>query len=263
MKRLAQRCTDWLRQSLRGASAFVSSVFVAVLLAPVLPDVFVELAGDGGPPWRAPALRGAAVLLVVVVAVAVFRLRERSRIRAARRGAEMHGLAHVPVLVLPLSPERKRPTHVPTYTAATLRRGDPTVAERLIDSIRPELVVCVVTPQFEPDDLARLTEALKADGTSEVAIVRLDDGMDPTIAITDTCSRLLALVEQRGLTGEDINVDITGGTKTMTLALARAASLIGADCVYVASEYRRDAGNVLPGTQKPYRFAATELLAVS
>jgi len=242
---------------MRGASSFIGGVFVAVLLVPVLPDVATELFGGDSPRWLNPLLRAASVAVTVAVVVLVYLARERARIRAARSATSLRGLDQVEALVLPLSPECGKPT----YTSPACRKDDPSAAERLIDTVRPRIVVAVLTPQFAGTALQRLEKELDSDGIT-LAVVRIDDAGDPAVAVPQASSRLLDLVGDRGLEASSIYVDVTGGTKTMTLAMARAASLLRADCVYVGSQFKAG-GGLLPGSQRPYRFDPAQLFAPS
>jgi hypothetical protein len=241
--------------TMRGASSFLGGVFVAVLLVPLLPDIAIELFGGDSPPWLNPVLRVSSVALTVVVVVIVYLVRERARIRAARSVTSLRGLSQADVLVLPLSPERGKPT----YTSQERRKDDPTAPELLIDTVQPDMVVAVLTPQFDDTALRRLEEELDGEGIA-LAVVRIDDAGDPSVAVPQTSSRLQELVGKHELEASSIYVDVTGGTKTMTLAMARAASLINADCVYVGSQHTAT-GGPLPGSQRPYRFDPAQLLA--
>lgn len=241
-----------LRRSFAGASEYVGGVFVAVLLLPIAPDVAIDFFGGPAPSWRNPALRVGALIIVVLLVLVRYRARERARIRSAR-GGTMTGLGQAQVLALALSPERKNPDK-PTYTPPARRRDHPSGAELLIDTVRPRKVLAVVTPQFADTDLARFTAALREDGI-ELVVVRIDDGTDPSVAVSQTAERLV----QAAPAADTIYVDVTGGTKAMTLGMVRAASILGADCVYVASQFKD--GRMLPGNPKPYNFNPRDMFS--
>ena len=52
---------------------------------------------------------------------------------------------------------------------------------------------------------------------------------------------------------ESICVDVTSGTKTMTLAMMRVAAVLHAECAYVSARF--DGANRLPNTQQAHGFS--------
>ncbi|SDH47931.1 hypothetical protein [Pseudonocardia oroxyli] len=231
-----------LRRLLTGASAYLGSVFVGVLFAPVLPDVAVDLFGNDD--WRDPLLRLAAVVLVLIACVALYRFQiVRAARRAARIGLALEGLEQREVLVIPVG-------HRSGYTARAVRTGQRTSTEWLVDSCRPAVLVAVGTPQVTVMRAA-LREGLEADGVA-VEWVELSDGGDPEVAVAEAQSLVVGLLERRGWRDRPSYVDTTGGTVAMSFAMLRVGALLATTCVYVASEIRNR--EVVPGSQRARAF---------
>ncbi|MDQ3151626.1 MAG: hypothetical protein M3R63_07895 [Actinomycetota bacterium] len=236
------------------ASQYLGSVFVAVLLAPVLPDAAVELFGAPSPTWRNPVLRGAAVLLVIAVCVGVDQIRRwRARRREAR--APMPELGHYAVLVQPLSPKRYgyRPR-------ASERPGDKTVPEVNVDAAAPRLVVAVATPQIHAVSLDELKVSLAADDV-DFDVVSVSEPDDVKEVVPEVTQRVLAKLREHDVDPADVCFDTTGGNVPVSLAMLRAAALYGSDCCYVSS--RQDRDGRAPRTQLPRSFDPAALFGAT
>jgi hypothetical protein len=207
----------------------LGSVFVAVLLAPVVPDVAVELFGADSPSWRNPAWRAAALLLVVAVCIGVYVVR-RWLARRREADAPMPELRHYPVLVQPLSLRRYE------YRPRTSERtGDLMIPEVNVDAAKPKLVVAVATPQIPLDKLEALRTGLKEDGIN-FTHVSISDPDDVREVVPEVVQKVLALLREREVAPHDVCFDTTGGNVPMSLAMLRAAGLYGSECCYVSSQ---------------------------
>lgn len=226
---------------LGGASRYLGSVIVAVLLAPVLPDVFVELFGGGEQAWVDPVLRLAALAVVLLGCVVVYWV--QNRIARRRSAVVLSGIGQRDVLVLPVG-----------FTSEYHRRGDRTgersVSDWLVDTCRPGVVIAVVSPEVAPI-ATRTRAALTADGVV-CEVVELPDVADPTSAVPEAERLVSGLVTSRALGGRPTYVDTTGGNVVMSLAMLRVASVLGVECTYVAS--RHDGKRIVPGSQVGHAF---------
>jgi hypothetical protein len=241
------------RALVAGASQYMSSVLVGVLLAPVLPDVAVDLGGAARPWWTNPALRIGSLLLVLVVCVLAYRAQLAvTRRRALRAGYALSGIGRRDVLVLPIGLRSG-------YTPRDRRTGEKTVIEWLVDSSRPAHVIGVATPQVN-DLLPGIRMGLAADGV-RFDSVEIRDAGDPDTAVADAQSLVISMVQSRSLTGRTCYVDTTGGSVPMSLAMLRVGSLLGAECTYVSSEYKDRA--LVPGSQKGRAFDPVALLTAT
>ncbi|MGH8918124.1 MAG: hypothetical protein ACRD0H_07275, partial [Actinomycetes bacterium] len=240
-----RRAGRWSAGTLSRASRYLGSVFVAVLLAPVLPDVAVEFFGAPSPSWRNPVLRGAAVLGVIVACVGVDQIR---RWHARRREADspISQLGHYPVLVQPLSP--KQYDYRPRDTGRT---GDLTVPEVNVDAARPRLVIAVATPQVPAASVDELRAGLAADGV-DFDVVSISDPGDVKQVVPEVPQLVLAKLREHEVDPGKVCFDTTGGNIPVSLAMLRAAALYGSDCCYVSSRMDRDGR--APRTQSPRSF---------
>jgi len=242
-----------LRNLISGSTRYLSSVFVAVMLAPVVPDMAVELFGAPEPLWRDPSLRAAALLLVLVVCIATYRFRVGlARRRARRSGYRLAGIQQRDVLVLPIG-------HRSTYQARKARIGAMSVVNWLVDAAAPGLVLGVASPQISGELLADLHSQLARDGI-EFEHVTLRDVGNPETAVADAERLVIGELEARGLLTASCYVDTTGGNVVMSIAMLRVAALLGVQCTYVSSRYENN--QPVPGTQIGNGFDPRNLLAV-
>lgn len=239
---------------LSGASQYLGSVFVAVLLAPVLPDAAVELFGAPSPSWRNPALRGAAVLVVILACVGVDQIR-RWHARRRETHAPMPELRHYPVLVQPLSP--KRYGYRPRDAGRT---GDLMVPEVNVDAASPRLVVAVATPQIPGSSLDELKAGLTTDGVA-FDVVSISEPDDVKQVVPEVTQRVLTKLREQQVDPGDVCFDTTGGNVPVSLAMLRAAAIYGSDCCYVSSRLGRDGRT--PRTQFPRSFDPAVLFGAS
>ncbi|MEU4376718.1 hypothetical protein [Pseudonocardia alni] len=238
------------RATLAGTREYLGSVLVGVVLAPVLPDVAVDLFGDGT--VRDPLLRLGAVAAVLAGCVLLFRWRRaRTARRAARSGLTLTNLERRDVLIAPIGLRSG-------YTERDNRTGVKTVVEWLVDSSRPDTVIGVCTPQ-SATVLPALRAGLAADGV-RLETAELSDVLDPEATVATAQALVVGLVDARGLRERSTYVDITGGTVPMSLAMLRVGAVLGARCTYVSSEFR--GGTVVPGTQRASAFDPAALAAV-
>ena len=237
----------WLADHLSSAAAYLGSVFVAVLSVPVLPDIAVEVFGDADSRWRNPVLRVAAVLVVVVACVAIEVVRRRiARRRRLRTGYRLGNLSLADLLVLPLSPGRS------SFRPPDRQTGEQSVAEKLIDETRPAMVLGITSPEVSSAEVAALRAGLDAEGVGFVQ-VHISDAFDPMVAVPECERAVIAAVGRLEEAPESICVDVTSGTKTMTLAMMRVAALLHAECAYVSARF--DGANRLPNTQRAHGFS--------
>jgi hypothetical protein len=251
MMRLLWRKTKSLWDLLVGSTDYLKSVFVAVILAPIAPDVAVDLWGDPASRWRDPLLRFIALVLVLVLCVVVYRARVRRANQRSRRSPyRLTGVGQHDVLVLPLGGGS-------TYQSPGGRTKSKTVPEWLVDAVRPTLVIAVATPQVEAM-IDEMRTNLGSDGIDFDHVV-LSDGGDPELAVPEAEAQVLAKLKGRNLLTASCVVDVTGGTVPMSIAMLRVASLLGATCTYVSSEYKNN--GPVPGSQVGRSFAPRALLA--
>jgi len=239
-----------LDAALSGAGRYLSSVLVAVLLAPVLPDIAVDVFGGGEPRWRDPLLRGLAVIAVCVACVGVYRYRRWRLVRSA--SASVRSLPACDVLVLPMSASS-------TFRVPQRQAGDYSVPEYLVNNTTPSVVVAVATRETS-QRLAGLTAAL-SECDITVHSVTIDDPQDPRATVRDIPARVGELIEEFGLAGQRICVDVTGGTGAMSLGMLRLAALRAAECVYVSSDF--DGTGRVPRTQRGHSFDPTQLFGAT
>lgn len=234
-----------------GANQYLGTVVVGVMLAPVLPDVAVELLGEADPRWLNPLLRLCALGFVLVLCVGVYQLQlSWTRWRVGRSGLVLMGVEQRDVLVLPVG--------LPTrYRSRDTRTGVMSVAEWLVDSSRPQLVIAVGSPQVA-DRMAVMGAQLAADGVDFESVV-LRDAYDPEIAVPDAERLVVGVMAAGGLLDRPCYVDTTGGTVPMSIAMLRVGALLGARCTYVSSTY--DGREVVPGSQRGRAFKVSALLA--
>lgn len=246
MIRALRACRRWLADHLSSAAGYLGSVFVAVLSVPVLPDIAVEAFGDADSRWRNPVLRLGAVLVVVVACVGVEVVRRRiARRRRLRTGYRLGGLGAADLLVLPLAPGRS------SFRAPHRRTGEQSVPEVLVDATRPAVVLGITSPEMPSTEVAALRAELDAEGVGFVH-VSISDAFDPVVAVAECERAVVAAVDKLDVAPGSICVDVTSGTKTMTLAMMRVAAVLHAECAYVSARF--DGANRLPNTQRAHGF---------
>lgn len=238
------------RRLFSGANQYLGTVVIGVLFAPVLPDVAVELFGGSDQRWVDPLLRLAALGLVFALCVGVYQLQlSWTQWRVGRSGLVLVGVEQRDVLVLPVG----LPT---TYRSRGSRMGEISVAEWLVDSARPQLVIAVGSPQVA-ERMTGMGEQLNADGVAFESIV-LRDVYDPEIAVPDAERLVIGLMTANGVLDRSCYVDTTSGTVPMSIAMLRVGSLLGAQCTYISSTYC--GREVVPGSQRGRAFDVSGLL---
>lgn len=233
-----------------GVRPYLDSFLVAVVLAPVLPDVAVDVLGGGLLPDA--VLRFLALAVVFAFCGAAFWFRRwRAQRRARRTGYQLSGIEPRDVLVLPIS----FPTR---YQNRANRTGPPPLANWLIDTIEPRLVIGVASPDIPAAQLDDLRTQLGVDNITFDHLT-LPDVLDADVAVRYAESQLLARCGQPELANWTRYVDITGGNVVMSIAMLRAAAALSADCVYVSA--RRENNQVVEGSQQGHSFDPRRLLA--
>jgi hypothetical protein len=237
----------WLTDFLRGANSYLSGAFVAVLLAPVLPDVLVDTLGHWAPAWL---LRIFAILTVFVLCIAVYAWKRRLERKWAAKYQDpgFHRVKRCDVLVVGLSQDAK-------YRSADKGRNDPAIPEYLVQHTRPSTVVLVSTPEVQR--LNEIQRNMSADGIT-VYIVPLSDAYDPKKMVPEISRGVLQIIDTKKLTGKQINVDVTSGTKIMSLAMFHLAQILNGNAVYVWRE--QENGEPKPGTQQSISFNPQDVL---
>ncbi|MBB4677435.1 hypothetical protein [Crossiella cryophila] len=228
-----------------GARRHLESVFVAVLLIPVVPDLFVDWLGDPGQPQHNGVLRVLAVVAVFTIAVLVGIARNAwVRLRGERARRPFTPLPAADVLVLPIS-ARSNP-----YLRKQRRDRGPEVPEFLCDESTPKTVVGVLSPRTASmaDDLAA---ELAADGI-EFRPVLIDNAHSPVGAVEGS-GKVLDQLRDLDVPADRVLIDVTGGSVPLTLAMMRVAGLLGARCVYVSADVGSD-GRLVPYSQRGYAF---------
>jgi len=240
--------------TLASANRYLKSVFVAVLLAPVLPDIFVEFFGGSSPQWRNPALRATAIIVVVLICISVYQA-QRWNARRREKDAPMPEMGPYPVLVQPLSPNRYgyRPRDHG-------RTGDRTVPEVNVDAAAPRLVIAVASPQITHESRSELRTGLAADDV-KLDVVDISEPDDVKKVVPDVTQKVLAKLREHQIDPGDVCFDTTGGNVPISLAMLRAAAVYGSDCCYVSSRLDRDGR--APYSQLARSFDPVALFGVS
>lgn len=239
------RILAWAGDRVFGARRHLESVFIAVLLIPVVPDLFVDWLGDPGRPQRNGVLRVLAVITVFTLAVLVGIARNAwVRHRGERARRPFTPLPAADVLVLPIS-ARSDP-----YLRKQRRDRAPEIPEFLCEESTPKTVVGVLTPRTAPmaDDLA--TE-LAADGIAFQPVL-IEDAHRPVAAVEDS-DKILDQLRALGVPADRVLIDVTGGSVPLTLAMMRVAGVLGARCVYVSTDVDSD-GRRVPYSQRGHAF---------
>ena len=241
-----------LRSLFAGTSRYMGSVAVGVLLAPVLPDIAVELFGDRfGTGWN-PLLRVGAMVVVVGICAGAYQAQLHLATRRARRGGYvLSDIEERDVLVLPVG-------YTSGYSSVRRRTGAKTIQEWLIDTCRPNVVILVGTAQVAAQ-VAAIRAGLAEDPPA-CFVVELSDGTDPKKAVREAQNLVIALMEAESLLGRSTYVDTTGGSVPMSIAMLRLGALLGTQCTYIASDFKDK--QIVPGTQRGRAFLPAELFAV-
>jgi len=236
-----------------GSFAYLQSALVALVLAPVVPDMLLDLTAVRGRP--AAAIRLGGMLLVVAACGLVFVVQSR---RYRRKLSLVTSLAsnvrQHDVLIIALS------LGDTTRYEQVARRAHrlPSIIEILVATVAPQSVI-LVKSQEVPDTASNATrDSLEADG-KQVATIPIQDCEKPE-EILDDVQRALNRGPANGATWKlsSVAVDVTGGTKLMSLAMLRLAAELNASCVYVTKKQR--GADITPGTQIPYQFDPRKLV---
>ncbi len=212
-----------LTDSVRGANAYLRSAFLAVLLAPVLPDIAVDLFGDTASPWLLRVLAVVGLFGGCVVLFAWTRHLERKLV-AANQDPKLHKVERCDVLILGLGPRSE------FRRLEDRNQSELSVPEYLVQHTHPSKVILVSTPQ-----VAALDEIRRNLETERITVhrVTLSDAMDPDEALSEVPRQVTELLENEKLSDKKINVDVTSGTVVMSLAMVRLALILSAQVVYV------------------------------
>ncbi len=140
---------------------------------------------------------------------------------------------------------RLLPAPQQSYEVLVIPVSNPHTSILHLDRYHPQIAVFLFSERSYKDHASRLRQA-----TEELGIVY--DDQDGIIDATDTISvyRAVKQVYER-YAGRRIAVDITGGTKAMSVGVAMAGSIIGADSIYIESKFDKDIQDRLPGSEKP------------
>ncbi|MDN5751226.1 MAG: hypothetical protein L0H64_22430, partial [Pseudonocardia sp.] len=235
---------NWLRNAATGATPLLESAVVAVIFAPVLPDIAVDLFGGGAVPnWL---LRVFAIIALVAGCFGLYRRRlGRARRRARDRGYRLADLEQRDVLVIPLGLNNN-------YQRRSDRTGRVPLACWLIDTIQPKIVIGVTNPGVTAAEVDRTRRELDADGVV-FDDIRLPSGVDATVAVPAAQTQLRARLAQPDVTGKRCYIDVTGGNVVLSIAMLQVAAALGNDCVYVASDFD-EKRNLIEGSQTGKSF---------
>jgi hypothetical protein len=238
-------------ESLRGAGSYLQTAFVAVLLAPVLPDIAVDVFGDWIP---ASLLRILAVAVLLSGCLALYSWRwHQERKWAAAAASEdftLHKVEPGDVLILGWGPRSD-------FRPAAERPGDLELPEYLVRWTQPSTVILVSATAVP----SQIEKNLKAAGIRRVHVVSLPDPYDPEPTLPEVANQVKGLLETNNLVNKKINVDITSGTVIMSLAMLRLALLVNATVVYVWSQ--QENGKRIPHTQRSKAFDPRDVLPVT
>ncbi len=230
------------RGVLRGLSRHLGSVFTAVLAAPVVPDVAVDLLGVEGA--AAALTRVGAVGVVALASVIVFAVESRvyrKRIRNVSARSTQVQRRDTLVLALSGSTQVRQPGE---------RDDRPTAGEILLDTVRPRRVVLVSAPGGQSEQWLRTTRAAldQEHVESTTLSMRSPDSVE---WLLEDLGREIERDRANGGSWDASSTlfDVTGGTVPMSLALLRMAATVGAECVYISSVHDRTGPR--PGTQEP------------
>jgi CRISPR-associated protein (TIGR02710 family) len=135
-----------------------------------------------------------------------------------------------------------------SYDVLIIPVSNPHTAILHLDRYRPQTVVFLFSERSFTDHAPRLRQEAEHLG------ITYDDN-DGLIDATDTLSVYRAVKHAyERYPGQRIAVDITGGTKAMSVGVAMAGSVIGADSIYIESRFDKDIQDRLPGSEQPDRL---------
>jgi CRISPR-associated protein (TIGR02710 family) len=125
--------------------------------------------------------------------------------------------------------------------------GQATTAALLVGALQPERVAFLLTPDSAamPADVARLLDCPQDAGWQ----VWAEDHTDPLQIYRSLREIIAAWVD---LPRSQVAVDLTGGTKPMSVGLAKAAYVLEIETLYIESDFAVQGGRrlLLPGTQR-------------
>jgi hypothetical protein len=240
---------DSARAAARGSSRYLQSVVIALVLAPVLPDMAIDVTHTHG--WAAALTRLLAVLAVVLLSAIAFLVQNlRYRRRARLTPPVFLGIDHRHTLILPMG---LGGGPVPLYRRRADRTGDiHGVGELLVEAVQPTRVILVRSEAVDPAAAETILTALTQDGY-ETDVFRITNANDVT-TVAEDLRRAIDTYRAQGNTwdGNALSIDVTGGTVPMSLALLRVAAQAAAPCVYITKQQRgRD---IVAGSQQPRQF---------
>lgn len=130
------------------------------------------------------------------------------------------------------------------YDVLIIPVSNPYTAMLHLEHYHPKVAVFLYTGRSRNDYAFRLQKA-----TESLDIIYDDNGSN--IDATDTLSvyRAVKSVYER-YQNQRIAVDITGGTKAMSVGVAMAGSVTGADSIYIESKFDRSLQDRLPGSEQ-------------
>lgn len=230
----------WFRGALSGISRHLGTVGTAVLLAPVLPDIMVEALGVEGS--AAAAARAGAVGALVVVCSVIYAVESWSYRRRMRK-----------VVARSIEAQRRDTLVLPVSKGTQIRSGgqrkELTLGEILLQTVQPRRVVLVTAPGGDAEEWLRVTSA----ALDEEGIRRTTFTMRSPDKVEWLVKDLAEHIESDRSDGEPWDgsstvFDLTGGTVAMSLAMLRTAAAVGAECLYITTDY--DRRGPVPGTQQ-------------
>lgn len=135
-----------------------------------------------------------------------------------------------------------------TFDVLIIPVSNPYTAMLHIDHYRPQVVVFLYTERSRNENQAYIKAF-----TEELQIVY--EEADPDIHERDPISVYQAVKHvYQHYPNKRIAVDITGGTKAMSVGVAMAGSLVGADSIYIESSFDKHIQDRYPGSEQPYRL---------
>lgn len=140
--------------------------------------------------------------------------------------------------------ERVGGRHVPALILPGSRQA--TTAALLVGALAPRRVAFLLTP----DTLAMPEQVAALLGTSPEPWTRYTEDHTDILQVYRSLRAIIAAWAD--LPRAEIAVDLTGGTKPMSVGLAKAAYVLGIEALYIESDFMSDGGRVIPrpGTQR-------------
>jgi CRISPR-associated protein (TIGR02710 family) len=129
--------------------------------------------------------------------------------------------------------------------------GTPEAPLAAIREVKPHFVAYVVSAQTRP--LVDQIEAQLGTTTPKAREILLSDPQDLTITFREIQAKLPSILQEWNLGWDALCVDLTGGTKVMTAALALATIHRAHRYLYVggAERTKEGVGTVVSGTERP------------